>query len=259
MNIRAFSYLSDGPNERIEAMIQSGIVPRIVSLLVHSSSSMQTPALRTVGNIITGTDTQTQYILDFNILPHLIAMFDSPKMNIRKEACWTISNITAGTRDQIQMVIDREAIPKLIRILLHSEEYEVQKEAAWAIANATSGGSTDQINYLVEQGSIAALSNILSAKEVKILTMILEGLENILKSGMQNSESRSFENIKFLFSDCGSLEKLKALQDHPTSSIYQRTLHILRTYFDVEEVKNEDEERGVSDPEKAVGQNLEIG
>ena len=33
---------------------------RLVELLIHSSPAVQTPALRTVGNIVTGDDLQTQ-------------------------------------------------------------------------------------------------------------------------------------------------------------------------------------------------------
>ena len=65
---------------------------------------MQTPALRTLGNVVTGDDSQTQCALDCGLLPRLLALLNSPKKGIRKEACWTISNITAGTREQIQVL-----------------------------------------------------------------------------------------------------------------------------------------------------------
>merc|ERR1719183_1608116 len=44
----ALSYLSDGPNERITAVIQAGVCQRLVELLLHSSPLVQTPALRVV-------------------------------------------------------------------------------------------------------------------------------------------------------------------------------------------------------------------
>ena len=87
---------------------------RLVELLMHHSPSVQTPALRTVGNIVTGDDLQTQIIINFSALPCLLALLGNPKKGIRKEACWTISNITAGNKDQIQAVIDANIIPPLI-------------------------------------------------------------------------------------------------------------------------------------------------
>jgi len=56
----ALSYLSDGPNERIQAVIEAGVVRHMVELLMHPNPAVQTPALRTVGNIVTGDDAQTQ-------------------------------------------------------------------------------------------------------------------------------------------------------------------------------------------------------
>ena len=113
----------------------------------------QTPALRTVGNIVTGSDEQTQTIINLNALGCLHALLSSHKKGIRKEACWTISNITAGTDVQIQTVIEANIIPQLIQ-LLRNAEFDIKKESAWAISNATSGGTPDQIKYLVHQGCI---------------------------------------------------------------------------------------------------------
>ena len=94
----ALSYLSDGPNEKIQAVIEAGVCRRLVELLLNPSPAVQTPALRTVGNIVTGDDLQTQFIINNNALPCLLALLSSPKKGIRKEACWTISNITAGNK-----------------------------------------------------------------------------------------------------------------------------------------------------------------
>jgi importin subunit alpha-1 len=55
------------------------------------------PALRTVGNIVTGNDMQTQVIINCGALPCLLQLLmGTHKKSIKKEACWTISNITAG-------------------------------------------------------------------------------------------------------------------------------------------------------------------
>jgi importin subunit alpha-6/7 len=63
----ALSYLSDGPNDRIQAVIETGCIRRLVELLAHESASVQTPALRAVGNVVTGDDGQTQvrFVLQF--------------------------------------------------------------------------------------------------------------------------------------------------------------------------------------------------
>jgi hypothetical protein len=66
----ALSYLSDGtsykwssnsnknagPNERIQAVINAGVHKQMVELLLNKLYTIQTPALRTVGNIVTGKE-----------------------------------------------------------------------------------------------------------------------------------------------------------------------------------------------------------
>merc|ERR1719428_235489 len=113
----ALSYLSDGPNERINAVIQAGVCRRLVELLTHTSPLVQTPALRAVGNIVTGDDAQTQVILQSQALPSLLKLLSHAKKAIRKESCWTISNITAGSRAQIQEVIASGLFPPVIHLL----------------------------------------------------------------------------------------------------------------------------------------------
>ncbi len=61
----ALSYLSDGPNEKIQAVIEGGVCRRLVELLLNPSPAVQTPALRTVGNIVTGKEVSFLYFVVF--------------------------------------------------------------------------------------------------------------------------------------------------------------------------------------------------
>eukprot|EP00918_Siedleckia_nematoides_P103587 GHVU01226126.1.p1 GENE.GHVU01226126.1~~GHVU01226126.1.p1 ORF type:complete len:385 (+),score=64.22 GHVU01226126.1:711-1865(+) len=90
------SYVSDGENEQIQDVINSGVCERVVELMNHRNLMVQTPALRTIGNIVTGNDEQTQTPIRFGCLRCLHGLLRHPKKAIRKEACWTISNVTAG-------------------------------------------------------------------------------------------------------------------------------------------------------------------
>ncbi|KAK8718142.1 hypothetical protein V6N13_045387 [Hibiscus sabdariffa] len=232
----ALSYLSDGTNDKIQAVIDAGVCPRLVELLLHPhpSPTVLIPALRTVGNIVTGDDTQTQFIIGHQALPCLLNLLTNYyKKSIKKEACWTISNITAGNADQIQAVIEAGIIAPLVR-LLQNAEFEIKKEAAWAISNATSGGTHEQIKFLVSQGCIKPLCDLLNCPDPRIATVCLEGLENILKLGEAEKNLGHTGDINLyaqLIDDAEGLEKIENLQSHDNNEIYEKAVKILETYW----------------------------
>jgi hypothetical protein len=87
-------------------VIDSGVCRRLVELLLHASACVLIPALRTVGNIVTGNDQQTQMIINCSVAPCLLALLThNHKKSIKKEACWTISNVTAGNKDQVRVCV----------------------------------------------------------------------------------------------------------------------------------------------------------
>ncbi|GAM20445.1 hypothetical protein SAMD00019534_036200 [Acytostelium subglobosum LB1] len=232
----ALSYLSDGINEKIQAVLDAGVGSRMVELLDHPSSAVQTPALRTIGNIVTGDDKQTQIVINVNALPFLQRLLQSNKRAIKKETCWTISNITAGSQHQIQEVIDANIIPSLIT-LLSNAEFEIKKEAAWAISNATSGGSPEQIGYMVQQGCIKPLCDLLSCTEARIINVALEGLENILISGRRGEgQSNTYASI---IEEAGGFMKIVELQNHKNQDTYERALRICHQFYDEDGELNE--------------------
>uniref|UniRef100_A0A674DAS8 Importin subunit alpha n=1 Tax=Salmo trutta TaxID=8032 RepID=A0A674DAS8_SALTR len=236
----ALSYLSDGPNEKIQAVIDSGVCRRLVELLMHTDYKVASPALRAVGNIVTGDDIQTQVVLNCSALPCLLHLLSSPKESIRKEACWTISNITAGNRAQIQTVIDANIFPVLIDIL-QKAEFRTRKEAAWAITNATSGGTPEQIRYLVNLGCIKPLCDLLTVMDSKIVQVALNGLENILRLGDQEAKQDAgpsgtgINPYCSLIEEAYGLDKIEFLQSHENQEIYQKAFDLIEHYFGVEE------------------------
>jgi len=232
----AFSYISDdtGPqNEKIAAVIQSGAVPRLIQLLGHESNNVKHPALRTVGNIVTGDDNQTQVVINNPALPQLLALLSNVKKAIRKEACWTISNITAGSVEQIEAVIKNNLFQPVIH-LLQRGEFDVKKEAAWAVSNATSGGSAEQIRYLVTLDVIPSLCDLFNSNNIKVIMVALEGLENILKVGEADKVQTHGRNLfAEKVEECGGLDLLESLQtvDMVGDEIYERLILIIRKFF----------------------------
>lgn len=267
----AISYLSDGANDKIQAVIEAGIPRRLVELLTHQSTSVQTPALRSVGNIVTGDDVQTQIIINCGALVALLQLLSSTKDGIRKEACWTISNVTAGNSTQIQAVIDAGIIPPLIH-LLSNGDFKTRKEACWAISNATSGGlqKPEQIRYLVKEGCIKPLCDLLACPDNKIIQVALDGLENLLKVGdmdKESSENPAEQNINryaLFIEEAGGMEKIHDCQNNVNEDIYMKAFNIIGKYFsdeegDIIDMGNEQAQPGVFGVNQPQGQQQQGG
>ena len=237
----ALSYLTDGENEKIEAVVNSGVVDRLIQLLHHKSPSVVTPALRAIGNIATGTDAQTQCVLDapgsLSAFAHLMT---SNKEAIRKETCWTISNVTAGTTQQIQAVIDANLIPPLINAMEHGG-YRTRKEAAWAISNLAAGGTKEHMMYLVNQGVISPLCKLLEFTDARLIKLVLDATLNILKNGIQNDGSNPFADY---YEECSGMERIENLQHHEDNKVYEKAHEIIDNYFADEEEDDESNQGG---------------
>uniref|UniRef100_A0A2I3HC76 Importin subunit alpha n=1 Tax=Nomascus leucogenys TaxID=61853 RepID=A0A2I3HC76_NOMLE len=181
------SYLTDAGNNQIQVVIDSGIVP-------HLEVKVQTAALRAVGNIIKGTDEQTQVVLNCDALLHFPALLTHPKEKINKEAVWFLSNITAGSQQQVQALIDANL-----------------KEASWAISNLKISGRKDQVAYLIQQNVIPPFCNLGQKKNAQVVHAVLNGLSNILKCHCAQPGN--------LIEEDRGLEKIKQLQNHENPSL----------------------------------------
>jgi len=89
----ALSYISDAGIKAIVKMIEYGTLEPIQANLSHENNNVVLPAVRALGNIVTGEDTETQTVIDAGILPSLHILLTHKDAAIRKETCWTLSNI----------------------------------------------------------------------------------------------------------------------------------------------------------------------
>jgi len=272
----AMSYLTDGNNDRIQVIekkalssyvgygsseetnkdciqvvVDSGAVPNLVKMLASSEISIVTPALRALGNVVTGSDQQTEAVIHAGCIPVICTLLSHSKANVVKEAAWTISNITAGPPEQIQAVIDNHCLPALIEILAHGE-FKSKKESAWAITNLTSGGSLEQIVYLCAQGVLKPFCDLLDLNDEKLVCVVMDGLMNILTTAAQQGEA---DKICELIEECEGLDKIENLQTHENEQVYKKALAIITTFFAEEEGEEaaEGQEFAFSQPTTSQG------
>ncbi|CAG5131546.1 unnamed protein product [Candidula unifasciata] len=227
----ALSYITDGANQQIQEVVDlPGVLPRLVELLGSTDASVVTPALRTIGNIVTGDDCQTQAVLDTGVLQMMPGLLQHSKNSIKKEACWMLSNVTAGSTEQIQAVINHNLLPLLIDVLC-TGDFKSQKEATWAVTNLTSGGTTEQISYVVQCGALKPLCDLLVSKDTKLLHVLLDGIINILEAADKVGQT---EPVCMMMEEVAGLDKIEQLQNHENVQVYKKAYEIIEKYFSEE-------------------------
>ena len=90
----------------------------------------------------------------------------------------------------------------------------------------------------MSQGCIKPLCDLLTCSDPRIITVCLEGLENILRVGEaeKNAGNTGVTNLYAQYIDeADGLEKIENLQVHDNSDIYEKAVKLLETYWLEEE------------------------
>lgn len=224
----AISYVTDDDNIKIQAVIDAGCVPHLVKLLALNEPAVIVPALRSVGNLVTGNDTQTDAVIAAGGLQCMAKLLQHAKPSIVKEAAWTVSNITAGNTVQVQKVLDTD-IFHLIATVLDKGDFKSQKEAAWVVTNATTSGTPEQIVQLIDKfGILRPFCDQLEAKDARTVKVVLTGLLNLFQLAEKMGGT---ESLCVVIEENGALDKLEALQSHENTDVYKLAYQIIDSYF----------------------------
>ena len=70
----SLAYLSDGENERVKEVLDLQITARVLALALNPKKEIKTPAVRTISNLLTSEDKDTQVCILFFFYTFLLLM-----------------------------------------------------------------------------------------------------------------------------------------------------------------------------------------
>ena len=230
-------FMTEHYKETIKDLIDINIIPQILKNLEIDIKFIQINCLRIIGNIASGNANQTQVLLDLGVLNHLKKTIFNPNKQIRKETAWILSNIAAGTQKQIETLISEDILPILDRVI-KTDETEIKKECIWAVCNLTSVENPIYIKKILDQGILGIICDCLKMDDAKYLAVCLEAFGNLLAFGKKNNPNPNGPNpIVEEVEKMGMFDILEKLQLHPVEIVYEKTLKLLETYFDTQNVE----------------------
>ena len=228
-------FLTENYKETIKKLLDIDIIKTIIKMLNVDAIYILINCLRIVGNIACGNANQTQLLIDWGLLNCLKKTIKNPQKQIRKETAWIISNIAAGTQKQVEILISEDFLPILIQIIKEDEE-EVKKECIWAVCNLTSVNNPNYLKKILDQGILEIICFCLQIQDSKYLAVTIEALANLLSFAQKDNPDKPNPIVEKIIK-MKMADYLEKLQYHPVEFIYQKTLKILETYFETEDVE----------------------
>ncbi|CAD8089844.1 unnamed protein product [Paramecium primaurelia] len=217
------SYLSEQESQ-INTLISYGVVDKLTLLLQSEKHLILIPALRIIGNILTGNETQTDHVLNTGVLSRFEILLQHKNKAIRREVCWSISNIAAGNAAQVKQIIRNESILKSLFKLLEQDTLEIKKEIAFFLSNSAIYADLDDLDYLVMSHQfIYKLSNLLELSDKTVIQVSLEGISEWIKR-VKNDEK--YQMYKKLILDSKLIEKVEQLQNHTSKVIFENAYKV---------------------------------
>jgi len=229
------SYLTDGDDATINAVVSApDVVKRCVELMQHQAIEVVTPALRVIGNLISGNDRCTQAAVDAGALAKMVPLLSNSRKTIRREACWAISNIAAGTLEQITAMMLVPGLVQAVLMQLQAGEWAVRKEACWVIFNVATSGRPEHVSQMVAAGAIDPLSAMLKSDDARILVVALDAVGAVLDVSKKLDAANS-RLILDAFEEAGAVDELEHLQNFSDTDVYEKAINLIEKHFPSEE------------------------
>lgn len=253
------SYMADASSEMTDIILKSSVMKRTYDILRSFASYLQKPEtdnrlakmgefaicpiVRTLGNIVTGNEEQTNVVISMGFLPLLEPIFylyENKKLpRVRREICWLLSNVTAGTQSQILYILESSLLGLIIDAV-NKHDVFIKKEAGMALFNILHfcKANPQYLQRILELGAVQSLQSYLKAVAnlPECQSKILDCTRCLLDAGEKIKQKYGVNPVIQILIDTKFIDEIEDLQSLKYSNVVAKQAYeIIVTYFEGEE------------------------
>ncbi|KAJ6247018.1 importin subunit alpha [Anaeramoeba flamelloides] len=224
---KAISKIAFNP-QNIGLILDSNILPTIVSHLSSGINRIILPSLKIIGNMLLGTNEQDNLIINTKLLETLKELLTSENMLIRKDTCWIISNIL--TQKQHLILVQDHGIFEILYEILQNDHLSVKKESLYCFCNIITLGDPIFVENILATNKIFEIfASFLEHNDTQIILKSLNLFKNIIliSEHIALIESLSENTILKKLEEYQIIQKIEKLFEHTNKEISLLSKHAL--------------------------------
>lgn len=201
----ALSYLADDDAGQKSISSHPSFFFSLKVFLQQQNQTLLVPALRTVGNMLSGPDKYALGMINQGLVEVLLPLLSHKTGQVRKETAWGFSNILGSNATQTGLCMQHKVIDALITTILTDPKPDVAKEAGWALANTLCVANNSQLLTILQSAHfIQAYSACLLHQDRALVSTAYSSLKSVLRMTGTICDALALENhfVEYLRIHC---------------------------------------------------------
>ncbi|KAJ1958955.1 hypothetical protein GGI12_004593 [Dipsacomyces acuminosporus] len=218
-----YAYLAASSSEsQIDKLLATGAI----DLLLDHASAIETPGaslipiVRTLGNIVAGTDAQTHAVVSKKqFVPLLVKCIQSQSSRaVEKESLWVLSSVTACNKADIGAFVDAGIVADLARIV-ETQNFDIRKEAAFSLLNIAIVG--ERLADLPNAQLLPAFVDFVKSQDEELVRMGVQYIQIIFT---QLPDRRGPDLLRNIHGGIDALENIVAVSEDEDTRLMASSL-----------------------------------
>ncbi|KAJ1943749.1 hypothetical protein EC988_006159, partial [Linderina pennispora] len=206
-----YAYLAASSSEsQVNQLLASGAIEQLLDYAgtVDPPDVSLIPIIRTLGNIVAGTDAQTHAVVRLpQFVPLIVRCIKSSNSRaVEKESLWVLSSVTA-TKPDIDAFVSAGIVDELTKIV-ETQNFDIRKEAAFSLLNIAIAGQ--RLEELPNERLVSAFVEFIKSQDQELVRLGTQYLQILLT---QIKDRQGVELLKNVTGGIDALENAVAVSE----------------------------------------------